>query len=200
MSVICALLFCSTPVYAQVAYKNPLTVIPGITDSATLQSISQVGLVGFINGIMRFIFIAAAIASVVMIVLIGFQYVVAEKSAPSVAALKGKITSLAWGIGLIASTWIILNTINPNIVNNINIFSTAPGAASPTQPQSSTNTPPEAQHQTFSTLTDSNAKLNAQTYAKSLRSNTCTPEMSAAITQESGTTHTIYDVYCKAPN
>ena len=110
-----------TPVltYAQnTLYTQPLTRIPGITDEQTLSNISTFGLVGFINGIITFVFIAAGIASVIMIVAIGAQYATTEKSGSLISALKEKIKSVAVGVGLIAGMFIIFQFINPNIISS----------------------------------------------------------------------------------
>ena len=106
-------------------YTQPLTRIPGITDEATLSNISTFGLAGFFNGIITFTFIGAAIASVIMIVMIGFQYATTEKSGALITVLRGKIKSVAFGAGLIASMYIIFRFINPDITDTLNIFSEA---------------------------------------------------------------------------
>jgi len=106
-------------------YTTPLTRIPGITDEQTLSNISTYGLAGFLNGVITFTFTAAAIASVIMIVIIGFQYVTTEKSGPNVSALREKITSVAFGVALIASMYIVFKFINPDIVDSLNILSSA---------------------------------------------------------------------------
>ena len=104
-------------------YTTPLTRIPGITDAQTLSTISTYGLAGFLNGLITFIFTAAAIASVVMIVIIGFQYATTEQSGPNLSFLKGKIKSVAFGVAVIASMFIIFKFINPQIVSSLEVLS-----------------------------------------------------------------------------
>ena len=103
-------------------YTNPLTRIPGITDAQTLSNISTYGLAGFLNGLITFLFTAAAIASVVMIVIIGFQYATTERSGPNIGFLKGKMTSVALGVAIVASMYIVFRFINPEIINTLNVF------------------------------------------------------------------------------
>lgn len=195
------LCFCITTAHAQIVYTNPLTNIPGVTDDATLKSISETGLVGFINGMMRFIFTAAAIASVVMIVIIGFQYVVAEKSAPNVSALRDKIKAVAAGVALIASTWIILSTVNPNIVTNLNIFApsrTTGTSTSPSSPPRTTNPSFDPKLKTFNEAAGADAEQNAAIYRQELSTGGCTTVME----RRGQSPNRIYTVYClyKSPN
>ncbi|OGG61567.1 hypothetical protein A3C87_02890 [Candidatus Kaiserbacteria bacterium RIFCSPHIGHO2_02_FULL_49_34] len=119
-------------------YPQPLTRIPGITDDTTLSNISTYGLAGFFNGIITFTFTVAAIASVVMIVMIGFQYATTEKSGATVTMLRGKITSVAFGVALIASMFIIFRFINPDIIDTLEIFGASGSLITPTSPTTAT--------------------------------------------------------------
>ena len=199
-----ALIYAPTLAHAQVTYTQPLTNIPGITDEATLKSVTEVGLIGFINGIVRFIIQASAIASVVMIVITGFKYLFAENSAAGIKKLWEDIQGLLLGIGLIAGTWIILNTVNPNITTNLNVFSNRKQVASTTTQTQSGVQAFDAKRKDFSTLTDKDARFHATTYADSIKSANCTPQIdpprSAGGGRGGDPAYIVYTVYCQAPN
>lgn len=109
---IAAFFIVATHVFAQDAERTytPLSGIPGIAEG-------QVNLLSYINALITLTITLAAIFSVVMLTLIGFQFVTGDAAGPSRKVLKDKLTAVLLGVLLIASTYIILNTINPNLVN-----------------------------------------------------------------------------------
>ena len=89
----------------------PLQEIPGVIDVETAKSPSK-----FFNGLFKFGIIIAGFLTVVMIAVGGIQYM-------STDAIHGKsegrerITYALMGLLLILFSWILLNTINPDILN-----------------------------------------------------------------------------------
>ena len=57
-----------------------------------------------------------SVLAVVMIVIYGYRYMVGEKSGYSLEKLKGKITNVVLGILLLLGIYVILNTINPRLL------------------------------------------------------------------------------------
>jgi len=101
--------FIPTFLYAQTDYV-PLADYDGILEPAIKGGFST-----YLNTIMGIMIAIAAIAAVVMIVAGGLQYMTTD-AVNSKADGKKKITSAIGGLILALSSWLILNTINPNIL------------------------------------------------------------------------------------
>lgn len=76
----------------------------------------------FINALITLTIVAAAIFAVFQITLIGLTYILSEASPLKRKELKDKLVSVSVGVLLVASTYIILNTINPNLLK-LDVFS-----------------------------------------------------------------------------
>jgi len=98
--------------FAQIENYTPLVGnIPGLTDT----SVSG-GLVGWISNIYRFLVGVTAVLAIVMIFVAGFQYVVSGDSSGKRQAARDRIAAALGGLLLAVSSFIILNTINPQLV------------------------------------------------------------------------------------
>lgn len=101
----------------------PLAPIPGVIDAETAEDPSK-----FFNNLFTFGIVIAGFLAVVMIAVGGIQYM-------STDAIHGKsegrerITYALMGLLLILFSWILLNTINPEILN-FDIFNEGSGSSS----------------------------------------------------------------------
>jgi len=74
----------------------------------------------YISGLFNFIIGLAAILAVFMIALGGFTYITTDTISGKSDG-KGFISNAVWGLILALAAWLILNTINPNLLNfNLN--------------------------------------------------------------------------------
>lgn len=89
---------------------TPLEPIPGFnaTGQGTLGEL--------LKNVFRLLFILGALLAIVRMVVGGIMYMVSE-----VVETKGQakkwMTSSLWGLAILAGAWLILNTINPNLLN-----------------------------------------------------------------------------------
>lgn len=79
----------------------------GITEATTFCQ--------YVNGIMPYIFGLAAVVAVVQLVIGGMQYSLSE-GLTSKEDAKDRIWAAIWGLLLALLSWLILNTINTNLV------------------------------------------------------------------------------------
>lgn len=86
----------------------PLAPIPGVTDQGDFS--------GYVNGIFRFSLIIASMLAVLYIAFGGLEYMTSESSDRKSRA-KARILGAVGGLVLILASYIILNTINPDILN-----------------------------------------------------------------------------------
>ncbi len=98
--------------YAQDMEYTPLVTIPGVTAVGTGVTLTDY----LVNGLM-FLVAAAGVLAVIMIVVAGTQYVAAGISPSAKSDAKEQIVNALIGLGIILSSWLLLNTINPNLVN-----------------------------------------------------------------------------------
>ena len=87
-----------------------------ITDLPGLPAGSAVSLSDFIIVLYDFLLSAVGIAAMFMIVVGGFRYLTAAGNAASMAEAKDIIYSALYGLILALSTWIIVSTINPDLL------------------------------------------------------------------------------------
>ncbi len=74
------------------------------------------GIGGFINFMFEIGIGVAGVMGVVMLVIYGFQYAANDKNIATFEVLKGKITNVILGLLLLLGTFIILRTINPDLL------------------------------------------------------------------------------------
>lgn len=83
--------------------------LPGVGDTPTLSE--------YISGAIKIGIILAAILAVVMIVVAGFMYITAGGNTGTVEKAKSYIWNAIIGLLIAVSYYLILNTINPNLLN-----------------------------------------------------------------------------------
>jgi hypothetical protein len=70
-----------------------------------------------VNQAFTFFLVAAIVLSIVMIIYGGFRYVTSLDSGSAKDAAKKRIRGAVWGLLIVFSAYLILNTINPRILN-----------------------------------------------------------------------------------
>jgi hypothetical protein len=109
---------------------TPLEPIPGFT-SNTLDFQS------LLNSVFKILFTVGALLAVLMLTIGGVEYMVAESVGKKAGALHRAQNAL-WGMLLLAASYLILNTINPQLLT----FNLAPCALNDTCTETSQSTPP----------------------------------------------------------
>lgn len=108
LAILGTLLF--LPLFAVAQEFVPLAPIPGLdtSDDATLAS--------YINSVFYLLIAVAAMLAVIRIVIGGFQYMTTEAVTTKGEAVK-TIREAVFGLLLLLGTWVILATVNQDIVN-----------------------------------------------------------------------------------
>jgi len=92
-----------------------LAPLPGVEKTTTLET--------YIPAIFKLAIGLSAVAAILMIVIGGFQYISSDAIMKKLEG-KERIKNAVFGLVLVISAWLILNTINPNLLNiNLNIES-----------------------------------------------------------------------------
>lgn len=106
-----AILFVSTPAWAQTEYKllAPLDGYVKTTEGG------KVTAANYISGIFTLIIAVAGGLAVIMIVFGGIQYMSTDAFQGKSEA-KNTISNAIWGLLLALSAWLILHTINPDLI------------------------------------------------------------------------------------
>jgi hypothetical protein len=92
---------------------TPLEPIPGFTVGTNLADPNN--LPGLINLIFKILITVGALIAVLSLTIGGIQYMVSEVVQRKASALN-RVRSSLWAILLIASVWLILNTVNPDLL------------------------------------------------------------------------------------
>lgn len=96
---------------------TPLEPIPGLSPTNGVWDLtSPAGFAAFINALFTILISAGALIAVLMLTLGGVQYMTSSSVGNKTAGLDRAKAAL-WGILLIAGIWLILNTINPQLLN-----------------------------------------------------------------------------------
>ncbi|MEI8339304.1 MAG: hypothetical protein WCF94_01430 [bacterium] len=107
---------------------TPMAPIPGVTAVGVAINLASGGLSGFLKNLFNLVLAVAAAASVLMIVYGGFLYATTD-------AIIGKqdgfkiIKNAFIGLGLALVSWLLLYTINPNLVT-LKVLDMTPGSVS----------------------------------------------------------------------
>jgi len=89
----------------------PLAPLPGVENA------SQTNLQNYLGAIFKIGIGLAGVFAVLMIVIGGIQFIGGASSPSARADAKSKITNAVFGLILALGSWLILNTINPAILN-----------------------------------------------------------------------------------
>ncbi len=98
---------CNGP-YGTCTY-TPLEPIPGVQQSG------NVNFAAFLSSIFKILISIGGLFAVVMIVVAGIGYMISE-SAVDIDKAKHRAIAALWGLMLLAGCWLILNTINPDLL------------------------------------------------------------------------------------
>jgi len=116
----------------------PLEPLPGVDQRGV-----DFGL--FLSGAFKLLITFGALFAVVMLVVAGIGYMLSE-SAINISKAKDRAKAALWGLLLLASCWLILNAVNPNLLK-FNLFneslrrSTPPSTAPANQASGRSATP-----------------------------------------------------------
>lgn len=115
-----AMIICPTlSVFAADEGYTLLAPLPGLSE--TLKTDNILGT--YVPAIFKLAIGLSAVAAVLMIVIGGFQYLSSD-AVMQKSAGKERIKNAVFGLVLVISAWLILNTINPNLLNiNLNLES-----------------------------------------------------------------------------
>lgn len=110
--------FFSSPVLAQDSYQM-LQPLPGVEPPT-----SEGGFMGYVVGMFNLLIGVAAVLAIIFIAIGGIQYITTD-SISNKESGKQTINSAIFGLLLALASWLILYTINPNLVETFEIFNTA---------------------------------------------------------------------------
>lgn len=115
--IIYCLLFISTPsALAEEPAPTPYTLLAPIPLGDTNAPVSTATTATFLPGLFRLMIAIASGLAVIMLIYAGVKYISTDAFGGKEEA-KGIIENALWGLLLAMSAWLILNTINPNLVN-----------------------------------------------------------------------------------
>lgn len=108
--VSCFLFLAAGPIFAAEGYKLevPLPPLPGTNPES--------GIAGYIQYLYVFAIALAGFLALGMMVYGGLQYVLAAGNVAKVEDAKDIITQALWGLGLVLVSYLLLRTINPDLV------------------------------------------------------------------------------------
>ena len=110
---------------------QPLTPLPGVTDNLPTYGVGSVDFTSYVGGWVKLLIGIAAVLAVIMIVIGGVQYMSTD-AVSGKSDGREKITSALWGLLLAIVCYLILNTINPNLLKfNLNLQNTTGGPPPP---------------------------------------------------------------------
>lgn len=147
LTISALLLLIAVQVSAQTQGQNlpyiPLEPIVGVTTGANEQAISFPTL---LKNLFNILLTLGALFSVTMLTVSGIRYMLSDVVTSKEKALK-RITACLWGLLLIAGSWLILYTINPQLLNftlnpcpnNNCVITGSTGATSQSQTQTFTS-------------------------------------------------------------
>jgi hypothetical protein len=103
---------------------TPLEPIPGITSGTDLTN--PANFPTLVSTIFRVLITVGALLAVLMLTIGGVQYMIAESVGGKTQGI-ARAKAALWGIVLVAGSWLILNTINPDLLN-VNLITCPTGA------------------------------------------------------------------------
>lgn len=131
--IILAAAFWTAAVLAQETDYTLIEPLPGMHGGELITNIpTGEGVNVYFSWAFKFMIGLAGILAVLMLTFAGLTYITARESASQVEKAKSRIWSAIGGLVLIISAWVILNTINPDIIKKgfsvdpISITRTAP--------------------------------------------------------------------------
>ncbi len=114
---------------------TPLEPLPGLENAQS----GQGNFAELVGGIFRILINLGAFLAVVVLVLGGISYMFSEATVKKLVA-KERIKAALWGLAILAASWLILNTINPQLISFREDLLSPAGTASGGQTQNNTST------------------------------------------------------------
>lgn len=141
------------PLYSGSLVYTPLEPLPG--------QVANPNFCNLITLLFKYLIYIGGMVAVLFLVLGGISYMVSDV-VDKRARARERIQAAVWGLLLLLSTWIILNTINPELVKVCNVLNPAPavGSLQPAAPAQLTQSQQDAKECTswgFAYQTGSNA-------------------------------------------
>lgn len=108
------LTFLGGALFVQAQEYVPLVTIPGVTDA---EAGTPVEFGSYLVNMMRFLIGASGVLAIIMLVIAGTKYVASGIAPDAKNDAKHQITNAFIGLGLVLTSYLVLNTINPDLVN-----------------------------------------------------------------------------------
>jgi len=119
--IICCLFSTTTIVLAQGTQGTEYNLLTPLPNVETTPGSGKATASSYIKGIFQLIIAVAGLLAVIMIIFGGIKYMSTDAFSGKSEA-RATIEHAIWGLLLAMSAWLILNTINPNLVNfNLNV-------------------------------------------------------------------------------
>jgi hypothetical protein len=112
---------------------TPLEPLPGGFSALEGKDINLY-LSAYITSGFKLLILLGGLTAVVMLIIGGMSYMFSEVSPENKSKAKKRIIGAIWGLTLLLFSYLILNTINPQLVNFTTIFSPTAGINGGTQP------------------------------------------------------------------
>lgn len=159
---------------------TPLEPIPGLTSGTNVVDPTQ--LPKLISAIFTILITIGALFSVLMLTVGGVRYMLSDVVTSKELAKKRMEASI-WGLLLIAGAWLILHTINPQLLN----FTFYPGSGSAVAPPSTSSTGTVSQTQTIQASAAQVQQLGLQNNSVLLYNNQDAASINGTIAQNMNT-------------
>jgi hypothetical protein len=121
LTIMLSFVFLLNTGFVYAAEYVPLAPLPGVIKD------QPISLESYLGAIFKIGIGLAGVFAVLMIVIAGIQYIGGASSPSARTDARGRITNAIFGLILALVSWLILNTINPNLlntslnINNVNI-------------------------------------------------------------------------------
>lgn len=160
---------------------TPLEPLPGITSGSDIDFSKPGSLSIVASAVFRFLFTIGALFSVVMLTVSGIRYMLSEIVTEKSRALD-RIRACIYALLLLACSWLILNTINPQLLN----FTLNPGSAVVNSPNLNANAQASPYDISFQQAIQNRQQVDDQilNMTDEQRKDTYNPQNCAAIAQK----------------
>jgi hypothetical protein len=106
---------------------TPLEPLPG--ENTVITGNGSAGLASYVSAAFKVLFVLGGLSAVVLIILGGMSYMASEISPSAKARAKERIQAAILGLLLLVGSWLILHTINPQLVDFKTFFAPCPSGA-----------------------------------------------------------------------
>lgn len=118
LGIMCAVMFTTTAALAIEYYLTQPLQVPDPNNTTGIKNITKVsGLDDYFPYLVNFLLGFAAVATAVTIVIAGVRYATSYGNESAISEAKGWIWDALTGLGLALASYLILYTINPDLIN-----------------------------------------------------------------------------------